>query len=81
MAGVRRNFDESRVTQSLHKFKLFYSPLCFTKARYCYSYIDGFRWFFRVKCTVRSLFKVQNLTDPYYLTISMVKRYACIASK
>ena len=58
--------------KSLHKFELFYYPLCFTKARYHYSYMDGFKVVFsgetycKEKCVV-------FLTDPYYLTISMVK--------
>ena len=39
-AGIRLNFGESHVSK---KLELFYYPLCFTKARYHYSYMDGFR--------------------------------------
>ena len=68
MAGVRRNFGESHVSKSLRKL-LFYYPLCFTKVRYRYSYIDGFRVVFRVKSTVRLFFfkceisKMRGISD------------------
>ena len=57
-AGVSQVSDEILVNdvyqKSLHKLELFYYPLCFTKARYCYSYIDGFRVVFsgEVYCKV-----------------------------
>ena len=52
--------------KSLHKLKLFYYMLCFTKARYRYSYIDGLRVVFWVKSTVRLFFKVRNLKTVWY---------------
>ena len=46
-AGGRQVSDKILVyhvyQKRLRKLKLFYYPLCFTKARYRYSYIDGFR--------------------------------------
>ena len=57
------------------------STLCFTKVRYRYSYIDGLRVIFSGEIYCKVVFKVRNLkmcdilTDPYYLTISMVKWY------
>ena len=83
-AGGRQVSDEILVShvypKSLHKLKLFYYPLCFTKMCYRYSYIDGFRVVFldEIYCKVVFLkYEISKcvvfLTDPYYLTISMVK--------
>ena len=47
MAGGRQVSDEILLNhvyqKSLRKLELFYYPVCFTKARYRYSYIDKFR--------------------------------------
>ena len=67
IAGVRRNFGESyyhMYQKSLRKFELFYYPLCFTRAHYHYSYMDGFRVVFlgEIYCKV----EVVNLKNVWY---------------
>ena len=69
-AGGRQVSDEILVNhmykKSLRKLELFYHVLCFTKARYHYSYVDGFRVVFWVKSTVKLFFNVQYLKNVWY---------------
>ena len=68
MAGVRRNFGESRISKNLVGTNLNYSTIHFVILRctIAIAILMDSGWFFWVKSTVRLFFKVRNLKNVWY---------------